>query len=62
MLNVKALRGDTDVRTRLTDQQLHEAEAAFQRPGENPKLSLLAYLDFALANGLSLRVPCHGTS
>ena len=53
VLNVKALQGDTDVRTavtRLTDEQLHEAEAAFRRLGDKPKLSLLAYLDFALAN------------
>lgn len=52
VLNVKALQGDTDVRTavtRLTDEQLHEAEAAFRRLGERPKLSLLAYLDFAIA-------------
>lgn len=53
VLNVKALQGDTDVRTavtRLTDEQLHEAEAAFRRLGDKPQLSLLAYLDFALAN------------
>ncbi|HVS52821.1 MAG TPA: hypothetical protein VHD62_10735 [Opitutaceae bacterium] len=34
VLNVKALQGDTDVRTavtRLTDEQLHEAEAAIRR-------------------------------
>ncbi len=53
VLAVKAMQGDTDMRTaptRLTDEQLHDAEAAFRRLGENPKLSLLAYLDFALAN------------
>lgn len=52
MLNVKALRGNTDVRTavtRLTDERLHEAKAASRRLCETPTLSLLAYLDFAIA-------------
>lgn len=53
VLAVKALQGDTDMRTaptRLTDEQLHQAETAFRLLGDSPRLSLLGYLEFALAN------------
>lgn len=53
VLMVKSLQGDTDMRTaptRLSDEQLHDAETAFRLLGENPKLSLVGYLEFALAN------------
>ena len=53
VLGVKALQGDTNLRTagtRLTDEQLRDAEAAFRRLGDQPKHPLLVYLDFALLN------------
>ncbi len=46
------MQAETGIRTtatRLTDAQLHEAEAAFRRLADAPK-SLSFYLDFALAN------------
>ncbi|HTQ32024.1 MAG TPA: site-specific integrase [Opitutaceae bacterium] len=52
ILEVQLLQGHTGIRTaitRLTDDQLHDAEAAFRRLKGNPT-SLLTYLDFALAN------------
>jgi hypothetical protein len=36
--------------TRLTDDQLREAEAAYQRMGDKPQRSLSFYVDHALAN------------
>jgi integrase len=51
-LDAKAAQTETGVRTtltRLTEEQLHEAEAAFRRLASSPK-SLSFYLDFALAN------------
>ena len=51
-LDAKAAQTETGVRTtltRLTEEQLHEAEAAFRRLAASPK-SLSFYLDFALAN------------
>jgi integrase len=51
-LEAKAAQSDTGLRTtltRLTDEQLHEAEAAFRRLAGAPK-SLAFYLDYALAN------------
>src|SRR5665213_3320943 len=51
-LKVQRLQGDAGLRTaitRLTDDQLHEAEAAFLRLKDAPQ-SLLAYLDCGLAN------------
>lgn len=50
VLDVQRLQGETGIRaaiTRLTDEQLHEAEAAFLRLKDQPR-SLLCYLDFAL--------------
>ena len=51
-LDIKAAQSDTGIRstaTRLTDEQLHEAEAAFRRLAGAPK-SLEFYLDYALTN------------
>jgi integrase len=52
VLEVQRLQGDTGIRTavtRLTDEQLHEAEALFRRiSGQTPALSF--YVEFALAN------------
>ena len=51
-LDIKAIQADSGVRTtttRLTDEQLHEAEAAFRRLASAPK-SLDFYLDYALTN------------
>lgn len=51
-LELQLIQGETGVRaaaTRLTDEQLHEAEAAFRRLEGAPK-SLSFYLDYALAN------------
>jgi integrase len=51
-LDIKAAQSDTGIRstaTRLTDEQLHEAEAAFRRLADAPK-SLEFYLDYSLAN------------
>ncbi|MCS6242680.1 MAG: site-specific integrase [Opitutus sp.] len=51
-LDIKAAQSDTGIRstaTRLTDEQLHEAEAAFRRLADAPK-SLEFYLEYALAN------------
>ena len=51
-LKVQRLQGDAGLRTaitRLTDDQLHEAEAAFLRLKDAPQ-ALLAYLDCGLAN------------
>jgi hypothetical protein len=51
-LDAKAAQTETGVRTtltRLTEEQIHEAEAAFRRLAASPK-SLSFYLDFALAN------------
>jgi len=52
LLNVQRFQGDAGLRTaitRLTDEQLHEAEAAFLRLKDTPQ-SLLTYLDCGLAN------------
>jgi integrase len=52
VLEVQRLQGETGIRpavTRLTEDQLHEAEAAFRRPSGKPQ-SLSFYLDYALAN------------
>lgn len=52
VLQVQRLQGDAGVRTaitRLTDEQLHEAEAAFLRLKGAPQ-SLLEYLDCGLVN------------
>jgi integrase len=52
LLKVQRLQGDAGLRTaitRLTDEQLHEAEAAFLRLKDNPQ-SLLTYLECGLAN------------
>lgn len=52
-LEIQRLQGETGIRvtaTRLKDDQLHEAEAAFRRLGDNPAHSLLFYLDYALTN------------
>ena len=51
-MEIQRLQAETGIRTtatRLTDAQLHEAEAAFRRLADAPK-SLSFYLDFALAN------------
>lgn len=51
-LEIQRIQSDTGVRTaatRLSDEQLHEAEAAFRRVAGKPR-SLSFYLDFALAN------------
>ena len=51
-MELQLIQGETGVRaaaTRLTDEQLHEAEAAFRRLEGAPK-SLSFYLDYALAN------------
>jgi len=51
-LEIQRLQAETGIRTtatRLTDAQLHEAEATFRRLADAPK-SLSFYLDFALAN------------
>jgi integrase len=51
-LEAKAAQTETGVRTaltRLTDEQLHDAETVFRRLSEAPK-SLVFYVDFALAN------------
>jgi len=51
-LEIQRLQAETGIRTtatRLTDAQLHEAEAAFRRLIDAPK-SLSFYLDYALAN------------
>ena len=51
-LEIQRLQAETGIRTtatRLSDAQLHEAEAAFRRLADAPK-SLSFYLDFALAN------------
>src|SRR5688572_5216585 len=52
VLEVNWLQRDTGTRaaiTRLTEDQLHEAEASFRRLSGKPR-SLSFYLDFALAN------------
>jgi integrase len=52
VLEVQRLQAETGVRptvTRLTEVQLHEAEAAFHRLAGHPR-SLSFYLDFALIN------------
>lgn len=52
MLEIQHLQSETGVRTtatRLTDEQLHEAEAAFRRLAGKPR-PLSFYLDYALAN------------
>ena len=52
ILEIQCLQSETSIRavaTRLTDAQLHEAEAAFRRLADATK-SLSFYLDFALAN------------
>ncbi len=57
-LEIHRLQSETGIRTaatRLTDEQLHEAEAAFRRLAAAPK-SLGFYLDYALAN---YRAPEH---
>ena len=51
-LEIHCLQSETGIHTavtRLTDNQLHEAEAAFRRLEGAPK-SLTFYLDYALAN------------
>ena len=51
-LDIQRVQSETGVRTaatHLTDEQLHEAEAAFRRLADAPK-SLSFYLDYALAN------------
>ena len=51
-LDIQRGQSGTGVRTaatQLTDEQLHEAEAAFRRLADAPK-SLSFYLDYALAN------------
>ena len=51
-LEIQRLQAETGIRTtatRLTDAQLHEAEASFRRLIDAPK-SLSFYLDYALAN------------
>ena len=51
-LEIQRVKAETGIRTtatRLTDAQLHEAEATFRRLADAPK-SLSFYLDFALAN------------
>ena len=51
-LEIQCVQSETGIRTtatRLTDEQLHEAEAAFRRLDGAPK-SLSFYLDYALAN------------
>ncbi len=51
-LEIQRLQAETGIRTtatRLTDDQLHEAEAAFRRLADKPR-PLSFYLDFALAN------------
>ena len=51
-LDIMAIQSDSGVRTtttRLSDEQLHEAEAAFRRLASAPK-SLDFYLDYALTN------------
>jgi len=52
MLEIQHIQSETGVRataTRLTDEQLHEAEAAFRRITGKPR-PLSFYLDYALAN------------
>ena len=52
VLEVQRLQGETGIRpavTRLTEDQLHEAESAFRRLSGNPR-SLSFSLDYALAN------------
>jgi hypothetical protein len=52
IFEIQQHQGETGIRTaitRLTDDQLQEAEAAFRRLKGNPT-SLLVYLDFALTN------------
>jgi integrase len=52
LLEIQHLQSETGVRTtatRLTDEQLHEAEAAFRRIAGKPR-PLSFYLDYALAN------------
>jgi hypothetical protein len=52
VLEIQALQADTGMRaaaTRLTDEQLHEAEAAFARLKDAPQ-GLLFYVEFGLAN------------
>lgn len=51
-LEIQRIQAETGVRTtatRLTDEQLHEAEAAFRRLAGKPR-PLSFYLDYALAN------------
>ena len=51
-LDIHRVQSETGIRTtatRLTDAQIHEAEAAFRRLADKPK-SLSFYLDYALAN------------
>ncbi len=52
LLNVQRFQGDAGLRTavtRLTDEQLQEAEAAFLRLKDAPQ-SLLTYLECGMAN------------
>ena len=51
-LEIQRLQAETGIRTtatRLTDDQLHEAEAAFRRIAGKPR-PLSFYLDYTLAN------------
>jgi hypothetical protein len=51
-LDIKAAQSETGVRTaltRLTDEQLHDAETVFRLLADAPK-PLAFYVDFALAN------------
>src|SRR5579863_7796886 len=53
ILDLKHLQLSSNIRsatTFLTDTELRQAEAAFQRLGRNPVQPLLFYLEFALAN------------
>src|SRR5579871_1704758 len=52
LLEIQQHKGEASIHTavtRLTDDQLHDAEAAFRRLGDNAR-SLLFYVDYALAN------------
>jgi integrase len=51
-LEIRLVQGESGIRTaitRLTDEQIQEAEAAFLRVRDRPQ-SLLVYLDYALTN------------
>lgn len=52
VLEIQRLQGETGIRpavTRLTEDQLHEAEAVFRRLTSQPR-PLSFYVEFALAN------------